>query len=125
MSGFLGLFPRLILFLPAMAAASPLAAEDVSPRLSMLVALAAECGNIHPLGEAHKKLRIQLEAFAIGDTAARCPIYKQMIDIDNKMISIFESDPERCGVRDNIIDNLKNATRRLGKTTAGACGNEI
>jgi hypothetical protein len=38
------------------------------------------------------------------------------------MISIFEADPQRCGVRDEIVDNLKSSTQKLKDSTATACG---
>jgi len=38
------------------------------------------------------------------------------------MIKTFESDPERCGVRDSIVERLKTSNEKLRETTATACG---
>jgi hypothetical protein len=80
------------------------------------------CASIKKIGEQLKMLTVRRDAVAIGNKARWCPLSKQQIDYGDEMIKIFESDPERCGVRDSVVDNLKSSQEKLRETTSTACG---
>jgi hypothetical protein len=80
------------------------------------------CAKIKEIGEQIKKLKARREATAIGNKARWCPLNKQQINYNEEMIRIFNNDPERCGVRDSVIDRLKAANEKLRESTSTACG---
>jgi hypothetical protein len=89
---------------------------------SQAVIFSPDCARVKGIGESNKQIKARHDQMAIGDKARWCPLNKEMIVNNNQIISIFESDPHRCGVRDEIIDNLKSSTQRLKDSTASACG---
>ena len=93
-----------------------------SQSYSQAITLSPDCARVKAIGESNKQINARRTRVAIGDKLRWCPLNKKMIANNNLMISIFESDPHRCGVRDEIIDNLKSSTQRLQDSTATACG---
>jgi hypothetical protein len=93
-----------------------------TPPQSYSQILSPDCGRLKGIGESNKEINARRDRITIGDKAGWCPLNKEMIVNNSQMISIFESDPHRCGVRDEIIDNLKSATQRLKDSTATECG---
>jgi hypothetical protein len=89
---------------------------------SQAVTFSPNCAKLKGIGETNKQIKARRDRTVIGDRARWCPLNNEMIANSNQMISIFESDPHRCGVRDEIIDNLKSSTQKLKDATATACG---
>lgn len=84
-----------------------------TPRQSYSQTLSPDCARLKGIGESNKQIKARRDRITFGDKAGWCPLNKEMIVNNSQMISIFESDPHRCGVRDEIIDNLKSSTQRL------------
>jgi hypothetical protein len=81
-----------------------------------------ECKKIKDIGVQLKRLKARRDRITIGNKAGWCPLNKQQINYDDQMIRIFDSDAEKCGVRDSVVDRLRAATERLRASTATACG---
>lgn len=81
-----------------------------------------ECSKITKIGEQVKFVKAQRDKIAIGDKAHWCPLNKKQINYNEQMIGIFDSDREKCGVRDTVVERLKAATERLRASTQSACG---
>ena len=81
-----------------------------------------ECRKIKEIGAQLKQLKARRDRITIGNKADWCPLNKQQINYDEQMIRIFDSDPEKCGVRDSVVDRLRSATERLRASTQAACG---
>jgi hypothetical protein len=85
-----------------------LVAAAASPRsYSQALTLSPDCPRLKDLGESNKQIKAQRDRIALGDRTQWCLLNKEQIASNNQMISIFEADPHRCGVRDEIVDNLK------------------
>ena len=93
-----------------------------TPPQSYSQTFSPDCARLKGIGESNNQINARRDRMAIGDKAQWCPLNKEMIVNNSQMISIFESDAHRCGVRDEIIDNLKSSTQRLKDSTATACG---
>src|SRR3954463_3664581 len=81
----------------------------------------SERRNIKNLGAETKRLKARRDRIMIGNKAGWCPINKQQINYNEQMIRIFDSNPEKCGVRDSVVDRLRAATERLRVSTQAAC----
>jgi hypothetical protein len=81
-----------------------------------------ECRKIKEIGAQLKRIKARRDRITIGNKAGWCPLKKQQINYDEQMIRIFDSDPQKCGVRDSVVDRLRAATERLRASTQAACG---
>jgi hypothetical protein len=81
-----------------------------------------ECRKIKEIGAQLKLLKARRDRITIGNKARWCPLNKAQINYNEQMIRIFDSDPEKCGVRDSVVDRLRASTERLRASTQAACG---
>jgi hypothetical protein len=79
------------------------------------------CSKLQMIGEELGKLKVQRESVTVGDTARQCPLFKQQLKYNDEMINIFESDSNRCGVKEAVLENLKLSTAKLRVSAASAC----
>jgi hypothetical protein len=80
------------------------------------------CSNLKMIGDELKRIKEQRESSSDSDKAQRCPLYKQQIQYNEEMIKIFESDSNRCGARNEVIEQLKTTTDKLRVSSSAACG---
>jgi hypothetical protein len=114
---------RLVRAGPMVALSAFLLAAAAAPQsYSQPLTLPPDCARLKDIGESNKQIKARRDRVAIGDRTRWCPLNKEMIANNNQMISIFKADPHRCGVRDEIVDNLKSSTQKLMDSTATACG---
>jgi hypothetical protein len=93
-----------------------------SPAPAQQSRFSPECRKIKEIGEQIKRLKARRDRIAIGDKAAWCPMNKQQINYNEQMIRIFDNDPEKCGVRDGVVDRLRAANEKLRSSTGVTCG---
>jgi hypothetical protein len=114
---------RLVRAGPTVAVIAFLLAAAAAPQsYSQPLTFSPDCARLRDIGESNKQIKARRDRIAIGDRTRWCPLNKKLLANNNHMISIFEADPQRCGVRDEIVDNLKSSTENLKTATATACG---
>jgi hypothetical protein len=79
------------------------------------------CSKLKMIGEELVRIKVQGESIAAGNTAQRCPLFREQIKYNDEMINIFESDSNRCGVKNAVLEQLKTATEKLRVSTSAAC----
>ena len=84
--------------------------------------LSPQCARLKDIAEANREINVFRGRTTINDKVVWCPLSIELIDNYSRMIAIYESDPQRCGVRDEIVDNLKSAAEKLVEFTGEACG---
>jgi hypothetical protein len=107
-----GLTVAVLSFLVAVATPPQTYSQTFSP----------DCARLKGIGESNKQINARRDRMTLGDKAGWCPLNKELIDNNTQIISIFESDPQRCGVGEEIINKLKSSTQRLKDSTATVCG---
>src|SRR5262249_4787816 len=70
------------------------------------------CSKLKMIGDELVRIKAQRDSIAAGNTAQRCPLYKEQIKYNDEMINIFESDSNRCGVGNAVIERLKTDTEK-------------
>jgi hypothetical protein len=55
------------------------------------------CSKLTMIIDEIQRIKAQEDSLGVGDTARRCPLYKQQIEHGDEMIRILESDLNRCG----------------------------
>jgi hypothetical protein len=79
------------------------------------------CSKLKTIANELQRIKAQQESIPAGDTVQRCPLYKQQIEHNDEMIKIFESDSNRCGVRNPVLERLKTDTEKLRVSSSTAC----
>jgi hypothetical protein len=93
-----------------------------TPSQSYSQILSPQCARLKDIAEANREINVPRGRTTINDKVVWCPLSIELIDNYSRMIAIYESDPQRCGVRDEIVDNLKSAEEKLAESTGEACG---
>jgi hypothetical protein len=79
------------------------------------------CSKLKMIGDELVKIKEQRESITGGNEAQRCPLYKQQLKYNDEMINIFESDSNRCGVTEAVLERLKLSTAKLRVSTSSTC----
>jgi hypothetical protein len=79
------------------------------------------CSKLKAIGDELRRIKEQQASLGIADLAERCPLYREQIKYHDEMINIFESDSNRCGVRNQVLEQLKASAETLRVTSSAAC----
>ena len=58
----------------------------------------------------------------VGEKALQCDLKRDVLQSSQAFYMILQDDPQKCGVRDEVIDRVKTANDTLLKTIQSQCG---
>jgi hypothetical protein len=58
----------------------------------------------------------------VGDKSRQCDLKRTILLSGQAIYLILQNDPQKCGVRDEVIDRLKSTNDSLLKNIQASCG---
>ena len=80
-----------------------------------------ECTRLKMIGPDHKRMEDEFKRIKADDKAQLCPLSKRIIESNEEMIKIFESDSNHCGVTNGVVERLKTSTETLRVLSSANC----
>jgi class 3 adenylate cyclase len=94
-----------------------------TPQLSSSrVDLPLSCTSLKEYSDRSKAKNAQLMSTPVGDKTLQCDLKRDVLQSSQAVYLILEDDPQKCGVRDEVIDRVKTANDTLLKNIQSQCG---
>jgi hypothetical protein len=84
--------------------------------------LPLSCTSLKEYSDRSKAKNAQLMSTPVGDNTLQCDLKRDVLQSSQAVYMILEDDPQKCGVRDEVIDRVKTANDILLKNIQGQCG---
>jgi hypothetical protein len=92
------------------------------PAVAQMPKVGPQCARLKILRNRAQALKAEFESIRIGDKRAWCPVERKIVANTDEVVRILESDSERCGVRDDIVDGLQQVNERAREHLSPTCG---
>jgi class 3 adenylate cyclase len=107
----------------AAAGAAVLLFSDRIPRLASSRAdPPLACKSTQQYSDQSKAANTQLMSTAVGDKSRQCDLKRTILLSGQEIYQIIQNYPQKCGVRDEVIDRLKTTNDTLLKNIQATCG---
>jgi|ERR1700678_3632578 class 3 adenylate cyclase len=105
------------------AGAAVLLSSDRIPRLaSSLANPPLACKSMQQYSDQSKAANTQLMSTPVGNKSGQCDLKREILRSGQAIYLILQSDSQKCGVRDDVIDRLKTTNDVLQKNIQTNCG---
>jgi class 3 adenylate cyclase len=80
------------------------------------------CKSTQQYSDQSKAANMQLTSTPVGDKSRQCDLKRTILMSGQAIFQIIQNDPQKCGVRDEVIDRLKTTNDTLLKNIQATCG---
>jgi hypothetical protein len=107
----------------AVAGSAVLFFSNHTPQLASSRAdLPLSCTSLKEYSDRSKAKNAQLMSTPVGDKALQGHLKRDVLQSSQDVYMILEDDPQKCGVRDGVIERVKTANDTLLKNIQSQCG---